>query len=147
MRVVFRFGSQPEFPKIWEYILFYYCISKRDIFFCLFVCFSLCLGCVIPQWATASSFTRFPDHTQRSNSVGRTPLDEWSARRRDLYLSTHNTHNRQTFMSPVGFEPTISRGERPQTYALERVSTGTGEHGCISIYLLEYIIPQITWLF
>jgi len=28
-------------------------------------------------------------------TVGRTPLDEWSARRRDLYLTTHNTHNRQ----------------------------------------------------
>jgi len=32
----------------------------------------------------------------------RTPLDEWSARRRDLYLTTHNTHNRQTSMSPGG---------------------------------------------
>jgi len=31
----------------------------------------------------------------------------------DLYLTTHNTHNRQTSMSPVGFEPTISAGERP----------------------------------
>ena len=26
--------------------------------------------------------------------VVRTPLDEWSARRRDLYLTTHNTHNK-----------------------------------------------------
>ena len=43
------------------------------------------------------------------------PLDEWSARRRDLYLTTHDTHNRQTSMPPVGFEPTISAGERPQT--------------------------------
>ena len=29
-------------------------------------------------------------------------------------------------MSPVGFEPTISAGERPQTYALDRTATGTG---------------------
>ena len=29
-------------------------------------------------------------------------------------------------MSPVGFEPTISAGERPQTYALDRATTGTG---------------------
>jgi len=42
-------------------------------------------------------------------------LDEWSARRRDLYLTTHNTYNRQTAMLPVGFKPTISAGERPQT--------------------------------
>ena len=51
-----------------------------------------------PQGATASSFTRFPDHTQRSTKVGRTPLVEWSARRRDPYLTTHNTRNRQTFV-------------------------------------------------
>ena len=31
------------------------------------------------------------NHTQRRTTVGRTPLDEWSARRRDLYLTTHNT--------------------------------------------------------
>jgi len=29
-------------------------------------------------------------------------------------------------MPPVGFEPTISAGERPQTYALDCVATGTG---------------------
>ena len=40
-----------------------------------------------PQWARVSSFMRFVDHTQR-NTVGNTPLDEWSTRRRDLYLTT-----------------------------------------------------------
>ena len=29
-------------------------------------------------------------------------------------------------MHPVGFEPTTSAGERPQTYALDRSATGTG---------------------
>ena len=29
-------------------------------------------------------------------------------------------------MPPLGFEPTISAGERPQTYALDRAATGTG---------------------
>ena len=80
-----------------------------------------------PQRARASSFTTFLDHTQRHTTVGRTPLDEELARRRDLYLTTHNTHNRQTCVSPVGFEPTISAGERPQTYALDRAATGTGQ--------------------
>jgi len=28
-------------------------------------------------------------------------------------------------MPPVGFEPTISARERPQTYALDRAATGT----------------------
>jgi len=79
-----------------------------------------------PQWARASSFRRFLDHTQRRITVGRTSLNEWSARRRNLYLTIHNTHNRQPSMPPVGFEPTISAGERPQTYALDRAATGTG---------------------
>jgi hypothetical protein len=48
--------------------------------------------------------SRLHDHTLfRHITLGRTPLDEWSARRRDLYLTTHNTHNRQTSMPPVGF--------------------------------------------
>ena len=37
-------------------------------------------------------------------------------------------------MPPVGFEPTFSAGERPQTYALDRAATGTG------IGLLKYAI-------
>ena len=88
----------------------------------LFVCFWR----NSPQWAMASSFTRFLDHTQRRTIVGRSSLDEWSARRGDLHLTTHNTHNRQTSMPPVGFDPTVSAGERPQTHALDRAATGTG---------------------
>jgi len=30
-------------------------------------------------------------------------------------------------MPRVGFEPTISAGERPQTYARDRAATGTGK--------------------
>ena len=59
------------------------------------------------------TFLMFLDHTQRRTKVGRALLDEWSARRRDLYLTTHDTHNRQISMPPVGFEPTISAGEWP----------------------------------
>ena len=88
----------------------------------LFVCFWRDSS----QWARASSFTRFLDHTQRRTTVGRTPLDEWSASRRDLYLTTHNTHNRQASIPPVGLEPTISACERQQTYALNRAATGSG---------------------
>jgi hypothetical protein len=35
----------------------------------------------------ASSFLRFRDHTNWHSTVGRIPLDEWSVRRRDLYLT------------------------------------------------------------
>jgi hypothetical protein len=51
-------------------------------------------------------------------TLGRTSLDEGSASRRDLYLTTHNTHKRQMDISPVGFEPAIPASVRPQTYAL-----------------------------
>jgi hypothetical protein len=47
-----------------------------------------------PIWAWASSFRRgFTVTHLRHTTVGRTPLDVWSARRRDLYLTTHNKHN------------------------------------------------------
>jgi hypothetical protein len=55
--------------------------------------------------------------TFRSTTLGRTPLDEWSAQRRDLYLTTHNTHK-------SGIRPTIAASERPQTHALDRAATG-----------------------
>jgi len=83
--------------------------------------------------AIASSRTRFLDHTKQRVTFGRTPLDEWSVRHRDLYLTTHNTHDRQTSMPLVGFEPTISAGERPKTYTLDRAATGSGKDSWIRI--------------
>jgi len=65
--------------------------------------FNFFLVALDPTRAMASSFLRFLEHTQQRTTIGRTPLDEWSALRRDLYLTTHNTHNRQTSMLPVGF--------------------------------------------
>jgi hypothetical protein len=64
-------------------------------------------------------------------TVGRTPLDEGPARRRDLYLARHNNHNRQTNISPPEFETTIPASERPQNHALDRVATG---HSTILVY-------------
>jgi hypothetical protein len=44
-----------------------------------------------------------------------------------LVMNKHNGDDSpQTSIPPVGFERTISAGERPQTYALERAATGTG---------------------
>ena len=39
-------------------------------------------------------------------------------------------------MHPVGFEPTLSAGERPKTYALDRAATGTGN---------EKVYWQLIW--
>jgi len=53
----------------------------------------------------------------RWHTLSRTPLDDWSAQRRDLYPATHNTHKRErereTSMPPAGFVPEIPANERP----------------------------------
>jgi len=54
------------------------------------------------------------------------PLDEQSSLRRDLGLTTHNIHNRQTSMPSEGFENVISAGDWAQTYTLDHAATGTG---------------------
>ena len=41
-------------------------------------------------------------------------------------------------MPRVGFEPTISAGERPKTYALDRVPTGTGIDTVTGILFQEW---------
>jgi len=62
-----------------------------------------------PTWTMASSFLRFIDHTQRRTTVGRTPLNVWPACCRNLYLTTHNTHNRQ-----IDIHPCPRRGSKPK---------------------------------
>ena len=47
-------------------------------------------------------------------------------------------------MPPVGFEPTISAGERPQTYALDRAATGTGAYHLVRYENQEWFV--IDWL-
>jgi len=63
-----------------------------------------------PQRARASSTV-----TLRHTTLGRTSLDTTSAERRDLYLKTNNSYNKETFMTAAEFEPTIPDSERPQT--------------------------------
>jgi hypothetical protein len=70
------------------------------------------------------------DHAETHNTVGRTPLDEGSARRRGLYLTTQTLYKRQTSMHPVGFEHTSPASAGQQTYASGRAATGIG---CTSV--------------
>jgi hypothetical protein len=63
----------------------------------------------------------FLDHTQRRTTVGRIPLNKSSARRKDLYLTTHNTTD---IHAPLGIRTNNLSSERPQTYALDRAATG-----------------------
>ena len=43
-------------------------------------------------------------------------------------------------MPPVGFEPTISASQRPQTYALDRAATGNGNYKIILLEIYRVII-------
>jgi hypothetical protein len=56
---------------------------------------------------------------------GRTPVDEWSAHCRGLYLhrTTQHINTRQTSMPRAAFEPTNPATKLPQTYALNRAAT------------------------
>jgi hypothetical protein len=75
-----------------------------------------------PQWARASSFTRFLDHTQ---SVGLL----WTSDQL-VVETTHTTLTTDKLpCARWDSKPQISSGERPQTYALERAATGTGTEG------------------
>ena len=65
-----------------------------------------------------------------SHTVGKTSLVEGSVGRRDLYLTSHNTHKIQTSLFPAGFEPAIPASERPQTHVLDCAAAGMG--GCHS---------------
>ena len=84
-------------------------------------CWPRCVGChkeqllFINRWcfclfffntATARSGPEPPSYraftiTLTHTTVGRTPLDDWSARRRDLYLTTYNTHKRRASLSGI----------------------------------------------
>jgi hypothetical protein len=70
--------------------------------------------------------------TLTHTTLRRTPLDEGSARRRDLYLTTHNTHKTQPSMSPPWFEPAIPASERPQTHAPDQAANGIDQ---ITLYI------------
>jgi hypothetical protein len=93
----------------------------------------LCFRCTTPFSSSATlrsqpgrPYYRGFTITLRRITLGSTPLDKWSARHRDLYLTTHSTHKRQTSMLPARFEPTIPASEWPQTHALDRTANGIG---------------------
>lgn len=78
-----------------------------------------------PTQAMTSSFLRFLDHKQGRITVGRTPLDAWSALRRGFYLITHNAHKRHTSMPQAGFKSAFPTSERPQAHVLACATTNS----------------------
>jgi hypothetical protein len=82
--------------------------------------FHFIITTIFSQGATASSGPRPPHYrgftiTLRYSTLGITPLDEWSARQRDFYLTTHSNHKRRTSLPPTGFDlqSQQTNGRRP----------------------------------
>ena len=66
-------------------------------------------------------------------------MEEGSARRRDLDLTTHNTRKRKTSMPSVGFEPPVSANEDPQNLALHCLQVYVYIHMYMYMYICIYI--------
>jgi hypothetical protein len=104
----------------------------------------LLLTFTTPLQVLASSFLRFWDHTQWHKTVGRTSLDEWWARRRDLYL-TNTQHSQQTnFYAPSG----IRTHNPSKRSAADRSATGLGsrDHHW-GAKIKSYCMRLTTWLY
>ena len=86
-----------------------------------------------------SYFSNLSHSVTHTHTFGRTPLDGGSARRRDLYLTTHNTHKIHTSMRSAGFEPAIPAAERPLTHALNRRSALSISVSLISSLSFEFL--------
>jgi hypothetical protein len=103
-----------------------------------------------PRGATAPRGPGLPHYrdftiTFRHTALGKIPLDEWSAHRRDLYLATHYNYKRQTSMPPVVFKLTIPEREWPQTHGLNRAATGIWSAITVNNILpLNYVVLFIT---
>ena len=85
-------------------------------------CFFMARQLLVSQGLHCSGF----EITLRHTTLGRTTLEEWSARHIKLYLATNNAHNRQISILLAGLEPSIVTSERPQNDALNRAATGIG---------------------
>ena len=79
-------------------------------------------------FTTLNDVTPPPTHTHTHTLTK--ILQEESARCIDLYLTTHNAHNRQISMPPEEIRTRNPRSQRPQTHPLQCVATGIGEDTC-----------------
>jgi len=66
-------------------------------------------------------------HSVTHATLGSTPLDEWSACRRDLSTLKYTTLIRVRYPIPAGFELVIPASERPKTHAWYQAATGISD--------------------
>ena len=96
--------------------LSYWSLKAESFSSFLRICINSALFLSLDSPSRPSPHCRSFEIIGRHATYGRTPLDEWSARRRDLYVS-YKTHKKQTYMPTAGFETAVPASEMPQTHA------------------------------
>ena len=71
-------------------------------------------------------FVFWLDSPPPPTSVDRGLIHEVSRSRTTTHHSRQDSQQTDKIHAPVRYEPRISAGERPQSYALDRTATGTG---------------------
>jgi hypothetical protein len=79
--------------------------------------------------------------TLRHTTLGRTPLDEWSAHCRNVYLSSHNTQNRRTSMAQAEFEISIPVSERQEAHTMDHAATAIAGY---LLYLSRFVVVLVS---
>jgi hypothetical protein len=77
-------------------------------------------------------------HNDAPQSVGLL----WTSDQLVAEISTLQHTQQTNFHYPVGLEPTIAVGRRPQTYALDRAATGTGVYLLLHTNYKNKGVPQ-----
>ena len=99
----------------------------------------LLLSSITTDWVWLLIFTRFLDHTQRRTTIGRTPLNEWSVRRRPLSDNTqqlqqtniHAPRRAEDFYLPLKIRR-LRPGLNPRTW-IPKASTLPLDHRSRSV--------------
>ena len=116
---------------------------------CVFVCVFVIRIFIVQQPLASQGLLIFESSLShpRHTTLGRTPLDEGSTRRRDLYVTIQNTHKRQTLIPPAGFEPVIPVSELPQTHALHRAASGIDVCNTVFLFFTIKFVNYIIYAY
>ena len=114
----YPFRSLPYSWTSWQlavYLLPYLCIiyKLKQNFSCdIPLCFDLIFLCPsFPNLGPDLPFRGFAPAMIGHTILVRTPLYEWLARLRELCLTKHNTHKRQTNMRPTKLDPIFPKSD------------------------------------